>query len=234
MRFAAATLLTVLLGCQPAQKTSKPADGAAATPVKAAPTPVEPPGWVTVGVSDAVRSASWSADRLALSLTTMGITPKPLAVTGVRSVKPVSGSIDLAFTLDWNRQANGAYLKVAVYLSPHRTDGDPAQLDDWVRVSYIGVPPGDRWRHELAERRGKRLAFLDRAGWPHDRRGRVPGVAKVHIRWTGGRLELLEGGATLSKVTARGWSEHYVYVTLTSHSNYPQRTVYVDGLRLRR
>ncbi len=223
--FRAATVLVALLGCQPA--------GAPKVPV-AAPSPPKPttPQWVSVKASTATTVARWDGLRLELALDTMGSPATPLTVTGMRSGEAVARPLDLRFTLDWNRQANGAYLKAAVYLSPHRTAGDPAALADWVRVSYIGVPPGDRWRHEVAERRAGRMRFLDRAGWPGDRSGRAPGAPKVHLRWAGDALELTEDGARVSGVRAVGWPRVYVYLTLTGHSNYPRRTIYLSDVRI--
>ncbi len=216
-------MLGVLLGCQPAQPTK--ADARAPAAVKA------PPAWQPVSAGGA-GEARWRGGRLAIALDTMGQPAAPLAVRGMRSTRARARPLDLGVTLDWNRQANGAYLKAAIYLSPHSTAGDPAALADWVRVSYVGVPPGARFRHEVAERRRGRLRFLDRAGWPGDRRGREPGAPRLRIRWAGTQLLLDEDGRRRSAVEARGWPRVFVYLTLTGHSNYPRRVVYFSDVVL--
>ncbi len=192
---------------------------AAAEPSGASP-------WRVVGASEATRVARFDGATLRLELDTMGIAPTPLAVTGVRSAQPAPGPVDFEVTLDWNDQQNGSYLKAAIYLAPAATEGDPSALPEWLRIEYLGVPPGQRWRHEVSERREGQLRFLDRAGWPGDRGGRPAGAPRLRVRLADGRLKLSEGGAERSAVDAPGWPRTWVYLVLTGHSNYPRRTVF--------
>ncbi|MCB9535416.1 MAG: hypothetical protein H6704_04060 [Myxococcales bacterium] len=169
---------------------------------------------------------------MALEVETRGAAATPLTVVGVRTARP----LDLAavrWTLDWNAQANGAYLKASLYLAPAATEGDPEGLPDFVRVQHVGVPPGDRWRHELAAREAGRLRFLDRAGWPADRRGRAPGRVRAQLAREGGRLVYREGDAIRATVDAPDWPRVYVYLTLASHSNYPARSIRVGAVEVR-
>jgi hypothetical protein len=169
---------------------------------------------------------------LSLEVDTRGAAATPLTVIGVRTTRPLDLS-GVRWTLDWNAQVNGAYLKASLYLAPQASEGDPEALPDFVRVQHVGVPPGDRWRHEVAAREAGRLRFLDRAGWPADRRGRAPGRIRAQIALQDGRLVYREGDAVLSTVEAPAWPRVHVYLTLAGHSNYPARAVRVGAVEVR-
>lgn len=193
------------------------------------------PGWVAVRSGDPPAPlAAPRGGRLALALDTLGTDPTTLKVVGVRTRSPMRlGRVE--WTLDWNQQRNGSYLKAALYVSPHATTGDPAELPDWIRVEHVGVPPGERWRHTVAEQQAGSLRYLDQAGWPADRSGRPPGAPRCRLDLQAdGRVTYAEDGVVRSAVrTARPFTVPvYVYLTLTSHSNYPRRTVYIDNVRL--
>lgn len=168
----------------------------------------------------------------------MGTDPKTLKVTGVRSRAPLplDRPLTIEWTLDWDRQANGSYLKAAAWLSPHPTAADPARLPDWLRVEHVGVPPGDNWRHAVSQQRDGNLKHLDLAGWPEDRAGRPPGAPRARLTLhPDGRAEYAEDGRTLSTVRAAPLGPRvYLYLTLTGHSNYPKRAVFVDDVTVRR
>jgi hypothetical protein len=193
------------------------------------------PWWTAVRAGDPRDPLAAPRDgRLALALDTLGTDPHTLKVVGVRSRAPARLR-RVEWTLDWNAQANGSYLEAALYLSPQATDGDPAALPDWLRVDHVGVPPGQRWRYEVAEQRHGALSFLDQAGWPADRSGRAPGAPRARLDLgPDGRVTYAEDGVVLSSVHADVPLDRplYVYLTLTGHSNYPKRMVFVDDVRL--
>lgn len=218
-------LLALVFGCQPACDGRTPAVGAASvdSAVNAAPASLGLGG--EVRASEAVAGVTRGAGRIDLALQTIGIPPRPLAVVGVRTDRVLEGPLDFAYTLGWPAEQNASYLDAAVYLTPHRTAGDPALLDDWVRVSFVGIPPGDAWRRQVTERRAGRLKYLDREGWPAKRIARRKPVS-VTIRWRDGVLEVVEAGRPNARMQSSKWPRTYVYLTLTGHSNYPRRTVH--------
>lgn len=199
--------------------------------------PALDPGWRPIEAGDAKVQRTVDG-RLGLSIDAMGTRATPLKVVGVRSAAPlaVGEALEVVWGLDWNAQANGSYLKAAVYLAPRATDGDPEALPDWIRVSYVGVPPGETFRHEVAERRRGQLRFIDRGGWPKKRTGRAPAPLRgaLSVR-RDGTLEYREDGSprAAGKATPWKWTRVWVYVTSSSHSNYPKRTIYVDDIEVR-
>lgn len=82
--------------------------------------------------------------RLRLGMNTIGTRDDTVKYIGVRSVKKFSlhALSEISLDLDWNNQSNGCYLTAAVYLCPTVTNTNPEKEDDWLKLEYIGVPPG--------------------------------------------------------------------------------------------
>jgi hypothetical protein len=96
--------------------------------------------------------------------------------------------------VDWSH-ANGSNLSADVIVSPEATQGNPLAGRDWVRVAYVGVPPGRNARLLVAVRTAgvERTLYTD--GWPDtNRHGRRIGRQRIEIRTGGARLEVLENG----------------------------------------
>lgn len=194
--------------------------------------------WVPLRVTDGPGEAAPSGGRLRLWLDTRGTTPDRPKVVGVRTRDPLAfaEAIEIAWALDWNAQVNGAYLQAALYLAPAPAEGDPQDAPEWVRVAHVGVPPGQNWRHEVAERRDGLLRFVDRAGWPAERAGRPPAPVRASLAVTReGDLVYRENGQVRSsgRITPLHWPQIHVFLTLTSHSNYPERSVFMDDVEVR-
>ena len=73
-------------------------------------------------------------------------------------------------------------------------------------------------------------------GWPDKQRtGRKVGRQAVTIRWQEGRLTVVENGAVLWQTEWPGFAfpAAYLYLQMSSHSNYPPREVFFDDLSFR-
>lgn len=177
--------------------------------------------------------------RLRLRAATIDTDDKTVKFHGVRMCEAVADLTQptvIQFQLDWNSQANGCYLTAGVYLCPLATDTNPRDADDWLRVEYIGVPPGKNARCEIARRTRGRLRFLHTEGWPRQQRtGRRVGVVNVELRLGPDRkLVAIENGKTIFET-----SDHqltcgpaYLYLQMSTHSNYPPREMFFDTVRV--
>lgn len=177
--------------------------------------------------------------RLRLRAATLGTDDKTVKFHGVRTALPVSlrQPFELSFTLDWNNQANGCYLTAGIFLCPTATDGNPADEKDWWKLEYIGVPPGKNGRAWGSTRRNGGERVLYDEGWPAKQRtGRKIGRQKVMVRWQNDELTVVENGETLwqTKWEGFGFPTAYLYLQMSSHSNYPAREVFFDGVVVRR
>jgi len=177
--------------------------------------------------------------RLRLLAATIGTRPQTVKWLGVgtrQAVVDVSRPVEVEFQLDWNRQRNGCYLTAGLYLCPASSDA-PKEESDWLKVEYIGVPPGQNGRCELASRVGGRLRLLYTEGWPvKQRTGRPIGVQRVKLTIRDGVLELRENGKLLFDLPRLdlGFKKAYLYLQMSSHSNYPPRVVFFDNVVVRR
>ncbi len=184
-------------------------------------------------------AAEESGGRLRLHADTIGTDDATVKHLGVGLRRPIdlSQPHEIAFEIDWNDQANGSYLAAGVYLSPAWTPGAVAQEADWIKMEYIGVPPGSTGRHLLALRTGGRLRILDDDGWPADRpQGRALGRMRVRIVIDGGTLRVRENGALVhdSGGAVVPFPKVHLYLQMSSHSNYPGREVFFRDIRVRR
>ncbi len=177
--------------------------------------------------------------RLRLLAATIGTRPQTVKWLGVGTRQPVvdlSRPVEVEFELDWNRQRNGCYLTAGLYLCPASSDA-PKEESDWLKVEYIGVPPGQNGRCELASRVGGRLRLLYTEGWPvKQRTGRPIGVQRVKLTIRDGVVELRENGKLLFDLPRLdlGFEKAYLYLQMSSHSNYPPRSVFFDNVVVRR
>ena len=177
--------------------------------------------------------------RLRLRAATIGTDDRTVKFHGVRTREPVADLTQptvIRFQLDWNNQANGCYLTAGIYLCPFAADTNPRDADDWLRVQYIGVPPGKNARCEIARRTRGRLRFIHTEGWPRQQRtGRRVGVVNVELRFGSGRkLAVVENGKTIFETSAHQLTREaaYLYLQMSSHSNYPPREIFFDSVRV--
>jgi hypothetical protein len=181
-------------------------------------------------------AGSASGFRLRLQADTRGTRDDTLKHLGVRRIEPIAlvDGARIAVRLDWGDQANGSYLTGAVVLSPHVTQGNPLDTPDWLRVAYVGVPPGRNARLVVAVRRSGRDRTVDLDGWPGDRTGRRLGVQDIALRVRGRRIEVWEGERQVwrSRDDELALGSVNLYLQLASHSNYPPRAIHFERIEV--
>lgn len=172
--------------------------------------------------------------RLRLGLNTIGTRDENVKFLGVRSVEKtnVSNGTEISFDLDWNNQSNGCYLSGSFYLCPTVTGGNPENENNWLKFEYIGVPPGQNARCEIASKMdgNKRLLYTD--GWPEKRTGRQIADQHIKIIFDNKSFKVLENGGELNASTLNdlNFNSAYIYLQMSSHSNYPMREIYFDNI----
>jgi hypothetical protein len=177
--------------------------------------------------------------RLRLLADTRGTRPDSLKFLGVRSTCPliIGPGTRLSVRLDWNDQANGSYLSAGIILSPHPTLGNPLEMRDWLAVGYVGVPPGREAHMLIRARHDGRERTLYTGGWPEPNRSGVRiSLQRIVIAFSEDGFRVWENGTRVyeGRSAALRSAAAYLYLQLSSHSNYPARAVYFDQIRLTR
>jgi hypothetical protein len=175
--------------------------------------------------------------RLGVRADTRGTGDETVKVLGVRSVPSIAldREVKISVDLDWNAQSNGSYLSAGVVLSPHATSQSPFKASDWLKVEYVGVPPGRNARMVVSVRRAGQERTLFTEGWPErGREGRPIGLQRLAIVCRDGAVEIWENDTLRysSKEKLAAFDAAYLYLQMSSHSNYPARTVYFDNVRV--
>jgi len=173
--------------------------------------------------------------RLRMLADTIGTRDDTVKFHGVRSLQKIdfTGGKVISFDLDWNNQSNGSYLTAGVYLCPVATDTYPRDEADWIAFEYIGVPPGKNSRFQVASKNNGNLRFLFTEGWPDEQRtGRK--IANQHVKLIIDKntLKVLENEEELFSTLdyRQDLTEVYLYLQMSSHSNYSSREVYFDNI----
>jgi hypothetical protein len=185
-----------------------------------------------------VEPAGGTAYRLKLRADTLGTRDDTVKFLGVRSTESYDFSTGRAFSmvLDWNGQANGSYLTAGMFLSPNATDLNPQGGRDWLGVEYIGVPPGQNARLQVSRKFNGNLSMPYTEGWPdQQRKGRAITVQKLGILLDAAGLSVLENDAEIFRLAEHGlnFTRTYLYLQMSSHSNYPAREVYFSSIKVR-
>jgi hypothetical protein len=174
--------------------------------------------------------------RLRMAAATVDTDPQTVKFHGVRSRKAVvdiSGDVRVEFLLDWNDQANGCYMRAGIYLCP-AVSQNPREEQRWLRMIYVGVPPGRTGRAWLsASMAGNERAIMTE-NWPDDRAGRAIGTQRVAIVLEGDTLTVTENGEVTHSAPRPdlGFERAYLYLQHSSHSNYGLREVFFDDIRV--
>jgi len=193
-------------------------------------------GDITTKVTEVSGADSGNGDlyRLKLGMDTIGTSDDTVKFMGIRSVRPViiCDGKDVSFELDWNNQSNGCYLSAAFYLCPTATERNPEEEADWLKFEYIGVPPGYNARALIASKADGRVENLWTDDWPDQKTGRSIGNQHIQIIIEEGRITVLENGNMLysSKGPVIEFSSAFLYLQMSSHSNYPFREIYFDTI----
>lgn len=172
-----------------------------------------------------------SGSRIVLRAATRGTSGDTVKFMGVRRRREIrlTPGAKIAFDIDWNRQANGSGLSAGFVLSPDATDGNPLANDAAFWVEFIGVPPGKKARRVIGSRTGSRSRLLDQERWPDENReGREIGVQRIEIEvGEKNEVRVSENGIPVftSEPGALGFDKGYLYLQLSSRSNYPPREV---------
>jgi hypothetical protein len=175
--------------------------------------------------------------RLGVRADTRGTRDDIVKVLGVRSVPSIELDRDVRISvdLDWNAQSNGSYLTAAIVLSPHATSHSPFTAADWLKIEYVGVPPGRNARMVVGLKRQGHERTLDNEGWPQRGRGGRPiGVQHLAVEIRRGTVAVWENDALAYRSTEAliDFDAAYLYLQMSTHSNYPARTVYFDNVRV--
>lgn len=177
------------------------------------------------------------AQRLRMRADTIGTNDETVKYLGVRSVPlfTIGRNARISADVDWNAQANGSYLTAGIVLSPHKTAGNPLKTSGWFKVEYNGVPPGQNGRMLIATMTptGERWLFTE--GWPDtNRTGRQLAVQSVTISVKNRSVQVMENGTLLydSRGPVLTFDNAYVYLQMSSHSNYRARELYFDNVQV--
>jgi hypothetical protein len=174
--------------------------------------------------------------RLRLRASTLGTTPETAKTFGVRSAPLLRIGADtrISAEIDWNHQENGSYLSAALILCPLATSGNPLQGPDWLKLEYVGVPPGKNGRMVVVSRTAGRERYWYLEGWPQQHReGRLLSLQHLELTLSGAGFQVKENGSVVYENRERpiAFPDAYLYLQMSSHSNYPSRQVYFDNIR---
>ena len=172
--------------------------------------------------------------RLRLRMSTIGTRDDTVKFHGVRSVEKMNFSDvkAISFDIDWNNQSNGCYLTASIYLCPTATTGNPKEENDWLKFEYVGVPPGRNARCVVATKIEGKVKYLYTEGWPEQRSGRHIAYQRVKIILDNKSLKIIENEKEIYCSPSHGleFSSAYLYLQMSSHSNYPAREIYFDNV----
>jgi len=172
--------------------------------------------------------------RLRLRMNTIGTKDDTVKFHGVRSVEKVnfSDEKEISFDLDWNNQSNGCYLTASLYLCPTATNGNPRNEKDWLKFEYVGVPPGRNARCVIATKINGKVKYLYTEGWPEQRTGRYIAYQWIKIVLDNKSLKIIENGKEIYCLQSHAleFTSAYLYLQMSSHSNYPAREIYFDNV----
>lgn len=201
--------------------------------------------WVPFIVNDVRESATEITDvgqegspdrRLTLGASTIGTDDATVKTVGVRTVQAFDFQSGKRFSvdIDWNDPRNPAYLTAAIYLCPTVAAGNPEDERDWVKFEYVGVPQDGTVRTVIARKRGGSRRWLDRGSWPEVRTGKVVKRNRIEISIDAADLVIHEAGKERFRLPEHqlGFTRAVVYLLMTTHSNYPRRTILFDDVEV--
>ena len=174
--------------------------------------------------------------RLRLRANTIGTRDDTVKFHGVRSVEKMdfNEGKEISFDIDWNNQSNGCYLTASLYICPTVTSGNPREENDWLKFEYVGVPPGRNARCVIAIKSDGRIKYLYTEGWPEQKSGRHIAYQRIRIILDDKNksLKIIENGKEIysSQSHELEFTSAYVYLQMSSHSNYHAREIYFDNV----
>ena len=174
---------------------------------------------------------------LRLGMDTIGTMDDTVKYIGIKSREPIilRQAHEISFDLDWNNQSNGCYLTAGFFLCPTETSTNPEREPEWLKIEYIGVPPGKNARATVAIKADESVRFLYTEGWPEERSGRPVGYQRIVLVPDTEGITILENGSFLYYIPQNDLhlESGYLYFQMSSHSNYPFREVYFDNIMVK-
>ena len=172
--------------------------------------------------------------RLRMAASSVGTDDRTVKFHGVRTAEPVvdlSGGVSVSFDLDWNDQANGCYMAAGAYICPTVAD-NPREESNWLRIQYIGVPPGKNARCLVSARVAGRERRLLTEDWPQERTGRKIGLQHLEVTLDRDAILVNENGKLILQADELNlpFGNAYLYLQHTTHSNYRLREVLFDNV----
>jgi hypothetical protein len=172
--------------------------------------------------------------RLRLGMDTIGTMDDTVKYIGIKSRESINlrQAHEISFDLDWNNQSNGCYLTAGFFLCSMETSTNPEREPEWLKIEYIGVPPGKNARVIIAIKADDSVRFLYTEGWPEERSGRPVGYQRIVLIPDTKGITILENGSFLYYISKNNLNleSGYLYFQLSSHSNYPFREIYFDNI----
>ena len=179
--------------------------------------------------------------RLRLQANTVG-TSDPLKFLGIRSRKEfdLSNGRAVSFDLDWNDQSNGCYLTASLYLCPVISD-NPKNEGNWLKFEYTGVPPGRNVRINIWQKTDGVIEELLTDWGPTDEQGRPIGKLLeignqgIELLLEENNLQVFENNKEVLRRSdyELSFTTSYIYLQMSSGTNYPSRAVYFDNITVR-
>lgn len=174
--------------------------------------------------------------RLRLQANTIDTSDDTVKFHGVRSIQKFdfNNGLNISFDLDWNNQSNGCYLTASIYLCPTITNANPRNENDWLKIEYIGVPPGQNARIAIANKIDGRIRWLYTEGWPEERSGRKIANQHINIIFDNKTFRIIENNEEIYTAPSYNlaFTSSYIYLQMSSHSNYPIREIYFDNIAI--
>ena len=179
--------------------------------------------------------------RLRLRANTIG-TSDSLKYLGVRSLEKIdlASSLVIKFDLDWNNQSNGCYLTASLYLCPIISN-NPKREDNWLKFEYAGVPPGQNVSIRVQQRVDglNQILYEDRG--PNDSQGKPLGQTlgfnkhSIELILNNDKVCVFQDGVEIysSSIANVNISTAFIYLQMSSGTNYPSREVYFDNIIVR-
>jgi len=172
--------------------------------------------------------------RLRLRANTLQTDDNTVKFHGMRTTRKLNFTkkLNISFDIDWNNQSNGCYLTAAVYLCPTATDSNPGDENNWLKFEYIGVPPGHNARCLISTKINGRMKQLYTEGWPKNKIGRHISNQHITIILNNESFKIFENNKEIYKSSTHDltFTSAYLYLQMSSHSNYPTREIYFDNI----
>ena len=152
---------------------------------------------------------------------------------GIRNLQKIdfSEAKEVSCDLDWNDQQNGCYLTAGLYICPIESQ-NPKKEKDWIGFEWTGVPPGKNIRNSVLASTDGAMKELytdwgpDRQGWPVKL-----GSYKIKLLLDSKGIRVWADSKQLCYVPyPLNFSSGYIYLQISSGTNYPSREVYFDNI----